>query len=132
LFPIDMRKLILLCLLWLAPLGVKAATVTLVWDDKLNVDTNGVPTADAWYIHSSTSMSIPLDQWVVMTNLTWVDWHARTNMIGTNYFLTIQMAPSQKFFYVCPSNFWGEASPSNIAGTPAPTTNLTDVKIRKP
>lgn len=84
--------------------------ITLSWNPQADVD--------SFYLYGSTNLNAPMP------------WPAVTNTPGTNSQITIQILPSQQFFYLTASNFWGESGPSNTVRTP-PSVAAGAVAIRK-
>lgn len=102
------RKLLLLPLLALPVLFLRAAvpspqniTFTWVYPTNLTPDDSLV-----FKIYSSASANAP-KPWAVMSTAP-----------STQRSLVVSVAPSQKYYYIAASNFWGEADPSNVVGTP--------------
>ena len=88
--------------LCLATPGVYRKTLTLVWDNPPDLDTNCVIN-----IYASTDASMPLAQW------TW-----RTNVPYPQNSVTLPIFPGRQFFAVTTSNYWGESDFSNVATAP--------------
>jgi hypothetical protein len=89
--------------------------VSLEWDYIGN--TNGM----LFKVYGSTNIATPLGNWQVLTN----------TKAGGALKAVVNMKPSECYFYVTASNYWGEATPSNTAGLPPPpfaigTTTITE------
>jgi len=97
----------------------------LFWDNPNPVNTN-----EGFNIYSSTSMSIPTNQWPLLTSIPNPVLVPLTNVNGINYtnhywFFT-NVVPGNYFFTVTLTNrFWKlESFFSGVAAAQAPSTNL--------
>lgn len=59
-----------------------------------------------------------------------VPWDYYAEVQGTNLLRTT-LVPGVHFMYCTASNFWGETSPSNIAGTPPAPEFINTLRIQK-
>lgn len=94
----------------ISPIG----RIRLDWD----YPPNEITTDIVFRVYSSTNITIPITNWMVLTNVTTNEAH-----------LTI--SPGRTFFYVTASNFWGESDPSNVVGLPPLPTNGTNLRIQR-
>lgn len=92
--------------------------IHLVW----TYDTNELSTNLIFCVYGTTNISIPVEQWPMVTNV-----------VGTNLSVALDIIPGPNFFVMTTSNFWGESSiTSSIASTPSvPKTMNDSVKIEK-
>jgi hypothetical protein len=77
------------------------------------------------------------DSFKVYTSPDLVSWSVKTNAPGTNALggvltnVVLSVVAAQAYYYVAPSNFWGEGLPSNRPGTPANVQVITNTAIAK-
>lgn len=110
-----MKKLFLFLPLMVISLRAQALVpVTLAWDYPPAELTN-----ITFKVYHSTSIALPLTNWVVLTNA-----------ISTNQ-VQVSIAPGVHFFSVTASNFWGESTFSNIASTPALPRSDANLKVQR-
>jgi len=105
--------------------GAQTKPLGLFWDNPNPVNTN-----EGFNIYSSTSMSIPTNQWPLLTSIPNPVLVPLTNVNGINYtnhywFFT-NVVPGNYFFTVTLTNrFWKlESFFSGVAAAQAPSTNL--------
>lgn len=88
--------------------------ISLAWDYPESEKTNVV-----FRVYSSTNITIPLNQWTVITNVT-----------GTN-FVRLKVVPGVNYFTMTASNFWGESIFSEVVSTPALPRSDVNLKVQK-
>jgi hypothetical protein len=107
-------KIKLFLILALLGFSLKAATlrtnVTLVWNyPEAELSTNLV-----FKLYSSPNPATPLASWALLVTVP-----------GTNTQATVPMQPTNMFFVLTASNYWGESDFSNVASTPVPPRSGT-------
>ncbi len=93
--------------------GTMRNTISLTWD----YDTNSPP--DVFKLYTSTNAAMPTTNWTLVAGVS-----------GTIRNITISNINAQQcFFYVTASNWWGESTPSNVAGTPQIPGSVGNLRI---
>lgn len=99
--------------------GTPTATnnVTLSWD---RYPTNMITPDLIIKIYWQTNISTPIAQWTLLTNVS-----------PTNVSCVLKVDMIQQYFFLSPSNFWGEANPSNVVLTPPAPQDGLNLKIAR-
>jgi hypothetical protein len=100
------------------PAVTQADNVSLSW-----VYTN--PPPDVFKVYQSTNLAPPLTWQVILTV-------PGTNSLGqvtTN--ASFSVVPSNYFWMITASNFWGESLPSNSPGVPPPVGNVSSTAAKR-
>ena len=111
-----MKKLILLLFSTQLLAAPPSGNVTLLWDYPLAERTPDI----SFKLYHSTNITIPLTNWVCITNV------AST---ATN--INVKVTPGVNFFTLTASNFWGESDFSNVAATPAMPRSNINITIKR-
>ena len=92
------------------PPGTLRTSVTLAW----NYPTNQLSTNLTFKIYSSTNLTLPVTNWPLVQTVA-----------GTNLSVTMPIDGQQRWYVMTSSNWWGESSFSNVAGTePLPRSDV--------
>jgi hypothetical protein len=87
--------------------------ITLIWDyPAAEMETNLT-----FLVFHSTSITVPLTNWLVLTNV-----------VGTNLSVKLTVIPGKNFFVMKATNFWAASDFSDVASTPA--LPRSDMKIK--
>lgn len=106
-------------------------TLTLAWNDTNNIPvlTSYVPTTNDCYVLIGTNnAAAPISTWPVLAVYT--NWTLTTNGGKIFYNSQVSVPKDNWFFAIVTSNFWDQATPSNVAqtgpaSTPAVGLNLS-------
>ena len=93
--------------------GQPRTSISLSWD----YDTNNLP--DVFKIYTSTNLVLPTSNWTLVGA---VSGNVRNITISN-------IAMQQCWFYATASNWWGESSPSSVAGTPQTPGSVSNLRI---